>query len=630
MGRRAHGRLRARLLALLGMTVGVAAMTVGGTSAAASSDVAGSSGAAASPGAAASTSVLAEGEDADVDDFDYESLHVDYTLGRAEDGTSTLTVVETFVAVFPDSDQNHGMKRGIPEAFDDQPHWPRLVSITDENGDERPQETDTDDDEYVMISRADDYLHGRQTFTFTYELENVTREFLSDATNDFYWDVTPPYRQQPIGDFSVTVHVPEDLVDELNGNSECYWGPYGDETRCDITHDDEDGGVVFEAEVADLGLEDVTIAVGFDQGTFAMFDPSPLKSPFAIAQLVLVAPLGAVLGWCIMQRRRKLRDEPGRPTVIVEYAPPRLISAMEAAAFLNRANKGVAAEILAQAVDGSVRLVEEEGKRRSRPTFSAELIDMSDVSGTAKRVLNAMFGGSNAKPGARFTFDGKRNAKSRKLAKVVASAMKQQKRYRRQVPRAVRVGPLIVLTVAAVLVFALGIVSLLQWVDPMLPLLLILAAVVGGIAGALVLARSPLNAKGAELRDHLAGVKLFIRLAEADRIRMLQSPEGAERVPVDTDDPREMLRLYESLLPYAVIFGLEKKWAEHLAFYYPTDNSPNWYVGSGAFSAATFSQGVSSISVASAAATSSSSGVSGSGGGGSVGGGGGGGSAGGL
>ena len=46
-----------------------------------------------------------------VDDFAFATLDVDYTLGRTENGTSTLEVVERFVAVFPEFDQNHGMRR---------------------------------------------------------------------------------------------------------------------------------------------------------------------------------------------------------------------------------------------------------------------------------------------------------------------------------------------------------------------------------------------------------------------------------------------------------------------------------------------------------------------------------------
>ena len=75
----------------------------------------------------------------------------------------------------------------------------------------------------------------------------------------------------------------------------------------------------------------------------------------------------------------------------------------------------------------------------------------------------------------------------------------------------------------------------------------------------------------------IEGLREFIRLAEADRIRMLQSPSGAERVPaagavagaaapvVDRD---QVLRITERLLPYAVLFGQEREWSEELAALY--------------------------------------------------------------
>ena len=53
-----------------------------------------------------------------------------------------------------------------------------------------------------------------------------------------------------------------------------------------------------------------------------------------------------------------------------------------------------------------------------------------------------------------------------------------------------------------------------------------------------MVSRKPLTAAGAETRDHLQGLKEFIEWAEADRIRMLQSPQGAERVRIDPNDPR--------------------------------------------------------------------------------------------
>ena len=57
--------------------------------------------------------------------------------------------------------------------------------------------------------------------------------------------------------------------------------------------------------------------------------------------------------------------------------------------------------------------------------------------------------------------------------------------------------------------------------------------------------------------DHLWGMHDYIELAEKHRFAMLQSPEGAERATLGELD---VLKLYERLLPYAVLFGLEKQW----------------------------------------------------------------------
>jgi hypothetical protein len=64
--------------------------------------------------------------------------------------------------------------------------------------------------------------------------------------------------------------------------------------------------------------------------------------------------------------------------------------------------------------------------------------------------------------------------------------------------------------------------------------------------------------------DHLWGVHDFVKLVEKDRFAMLQSPAGALRTPLGE---LEVLKLYERLLPYAVLFGLEKQWMKELDLY---------------------------------------------------------------
>jgi hypothetical protein len=126
--------------------------------------------------------------------------------------------------------------------------------------------------------------------------------------------------------------------------------------------------------------------------------------------------------------------------------------------------------------------------------------------------------------------------------------------------------------------------------------------------------------KGFEAERKLLGLKLYIQVAEADRINFANAPAKTPE-------------LFEKLLPYAMIFGLEKKWAKEFENMYTTP--PSWYEGNtGAFSSLVFVQSISSMSavttqaIASSVPSSSSSswgGSSGSDGGGSSGGGGGGG-----
>ncbi len=139
----------------------------------------------------------------------------------------------------------------------------------------------------------------------------------------------------------------------------------------------------------------------------------------------------------------------------------------------------------------------------------------------------------------------------------------------------------------------------------------------------------PLTKKGLELHEYLLGLKEYISVAEEDRIKMLQSPQGAEkvRVKVGENDTAQLVKLYERVLPYAMLFGIEKGWTKQLGAYYETNGSqPDWYSGNTAFNAVVFTSTLSSFSSQSSSYSSSSSSSSGgSSGGGSSGGGGGGG-----
>lgn len=561
---------------------------------------------------------------AGVDDFSFESLDVEYQLGRAEDGTSTLTVVETFVALFPEFDQNRGMRRIIPDNYQGAPLHPELVSITDETGAPRAEETESEDGSYSMTSRADDYVHGRQTYVFTYTLENVTRYFADTGADEFYWDVNGVDWPQPFGRITARVIMPDDLTDARTGAQSCYVGYQGSTQTCPIA--DADGSVVAAAENVQP-YQTMTIAIGFEPETFIQFDPGFLSSPWGWLQSgTAVLGLGTAVVLAAVTRRRHLRDEPGRPVIIAEYTPPRGIDALESAVLLGRTTKAIPAEVLEQAVVGSIRIEEGPPRWFGGTKLKAVLVDPTLADGDGRMLLPGLF--PMGMPGEEFEFgrsDTRFSTTAQKVLKA-ASAELSSRGLRRKVPVSARAWPIAIAIVCDVLVLLFGIGALVRYVTPWVPILLIAAATLVTLLVAGMVSRKPLTAAGAETRDHLLGLKQFIEWAEADRIRMLQSPQGAERVYVDVSDPRVKLKLYETLLPYAVVFGQEKKWAEELAVLYGAGNSPSWYAGSSGFHAAAFSAGISNLSTS--ASSSSSSG--GSSGGGSAGGGGGGGGGGGV
>ncbi|KHK96455.1 hypothetical protein LK09_15760 [Microbacterium mangrovi] len=558
-----------------------------------------------------------------VDDFSFQSMDADYTLGREPDGTSTLRVVETFVADFPTSDQNHGMRRAIPDTYQGQPLQPHLVSITDGAGNPRPASVDQQGGTFTMTSRSPDYLHGAQTFVFTYTLRHVTAHFADTGDDEFYWDVNGFDWPQQFGRVTATLHLTPELAKARTGEQACYVGAQGSTNRCTI-----DGtGQATKASAAPVAPHNtMTLAVGFTAGTFVSFDTSPLATPWgwAVFGSVLVGLVAVVLA--LRSRRRWLRDAPGRGIVIPEYTPPPGVDALEGALLLAKQPKAVPAEILEQAIGGSIRLVETGRSFTGKPKLSAQLVDASRADADGRMVLDAMF-----RRGPEFEFGTQNSAFASAVTKITGAITKELKArgYFAPVPAGARAWPILLAILAGLAGLGFLLAALAASADPgwlifamalFVPIIVVIAVLVG---------RRPLTAQGVAAKDHLAGLKMFIEWAEEDRIRMLQSPQGAERVRVDASDPRQMLKLYEALLPYAVVFGQEREWAKHLAVYTAAAGAaPVWYYGlnGGGFDADAFSAGIATLS---AAATASSS-TGGAGGGGFAGGGGGGGGGGGV
>jgi uncharacterized membrane protein YgcG len=91
---------------------------------------------------------------------------------------------------------------------------------------------------------------------------------------------------------------------------------------------------------------------------------------------------------------------------------------------------------------------------------------------------------------------------------------------------------------------------------------MMVSAIIMVIVGSKVDIRSNL---GNKLYYKLEGLKMYIDTAEKHRIEF-------------HNDPKKFRGVFEKLLPYAMIFGLEKKWAKEFEDLYK-DTQPDWYRG---------------------------------------------------
>src|SRR6185312_15815657 len=172
---------------------------------------------------------------AGVQDFSFTSYSADYYLSRDAEGHSTLRTVETFVAKFPNVDQNRGIIRAIPNDYDGVPLHTSVASVTDEHGAPVHFEATESGGFTELALGTDDYVHGSQSYVITYTQQNVVRAFADTGDDELYWDTNGTGFSQPFGSVTARVHVDPAIVPFLMGNNACYRGAQGSTDRCEIT-----------------------------------------------------------------------------------------------------------------------------------------------------------------------------------------------------------------------------------------------------------------------------------------------------------------------------------------------------------------------------------------------------------
>jgi len=439
--------------------------------------------------------------------------------------------------------------------------------------------------------------------------------------DELYWDVNGDQWQQPFTAVTVVLHLPPDV--KQSGQPVCYTGSYGSTARdCLATASDQT--VVAKTLKPLAAGQTLTYVVGFDKGYFqpAAWYERWLEYQSTILKIAVPAVLiggGSLLYWW-----RRGRDASGRGIIVPQYEVPNNLKplAVGLLADFKVDNRDISAMIIDLAVRGYIKIIETKdikALQKDVVTHQLELrnADQTQLDSTEKLLMNSLF--DQHVVGDRIDLSALKHtlySTAERIRKLSADELTAAGYFRSNPLKAGRY-----LVLVAVLIFAMVYIvgSVFGWQ-------IIIGLISGGIIALLASYYMPARtAKGVAAEEHIKGLKLYLEVAEKDRLEKLQGPD-ADYAP-NAAEPVKTVQLFEKLLPFAMVLGVEERWAKQFEGLYT--QPPEWYTGhwssfSAYYLASSLNSGMSSA-INTAFSAPRSSGSSGFGGGGFSGGGGGGG-----
>jgi uncharacterized membrane protein YgcG len=555
-------------------------------------------------------------------DFTFTSFDADYYLSKDSEGRSTVSVTETLIAEFPDIDQNHGIERAIPTKYDNHPLDLSIKSVTNIGETSVPYSTYTSNDNTVLrIGSADSYVHGTQTYVIKYTMRDIT--ITQNGSQEFFWNVNGTQWQQPFGVVTARLHLDPSIASAFDQRAICYTGSQGSTAKdCEI-NTLEDGTITVLTTAPLQAAENLSVAIGFKADTFAAYVKPPVPTWVYLVAVIagifvlltqIVAPI-LLLRYAYKTWKAHGTDTKGRGTIIPEYSKPANRSMLENSVALHETivPTAISATFIDLAIRGYLTFTDKGTALLQSNVFELTIIKpVDDLTKDEKDILKLLFGSLDV--GSTASTKKYRPTASQEIPKIqtaVYNNMVAQNLFVENTAEAKKLKKWgLIFTIVSFFIF--GFISF-----------------VAGVITLIFASKMPARtASGTALRDHLLGNKLYMQVAETDRIQTLQSVTGAERV--NTADGNQVVKLYEKLLPLAVIFGIEKQWAKQFPVV-ASDYQPAWYTTNNGdvFNAALLGASLHSFSTTLAYSTFAAPSSGGSGGsgfsGGSSGGGGGGG-----
>lgn len=534
---------------------------------------------------------------------------------------SLATITETIKYNFG-SYPRHGIKRYIPIKTKDsnnKGHYYYEAKLLNVSADGKPVEVKKQRQGsylYLRIGDPDKTITGQHEYKITYTIGPVMEQGKDGA--GFAWDVIGDEWEVPIKSAQASVTYP----DGANVTSVlCYTGQSGStEKNCSVTTDKNSINLDINSELpAKAGATIYAVVKDFTFSNYLTLNNRPRSEYYPlVGYIVGIAAIG--LG-ALRRAKASIAHNSAKKnqTIIAQYDAPDGLSPGEVGHLIDNSSSMV--EITATLIDlarrGHLRIEQTKPKtllRKAEYTFT-KLSAKSKLQDYEKDLLDAIFAGKSnmelknvskttvpsAITKAKAAF--KKNLETKNYYLKAESKKDKSKLL-------LRLG-----LFSFAMVTTLNVLAIIAGVNGGYIVWSFITAFLGLVFGAAIAHKVRYSTSGYQEWAKVEGLKLFLSVAEKDRIKFHNAPKKTPN-------------LFNKLLPYAIALGVEKEWAkqfdgmdlEEATSWYrsPTHNFSAYYLAS------SLSSDFSS-SVASNFSPPSQSSSSGGGGGGFSGGGGGGG-----
>ena len=504
----------------------------------------------------------------------------------------SIFVTENIIYNFG-SNQKHGIFRDIPLTAVNGPQLNINVSgvsdnIRNEFG--QPYQYTTLIANNVLRIKIGDpnaFVTGIKNYIISYQVDNAIRTF--NDHDELYWNVTGNQWPVAIQSANASVILPDSSIS--NARMDCFTGPQGD-TQKNCTFNQVDSSVVRYSTTQSLNVNEgltlvLGIPLGYIQNTYVPPQQTYSSSNTSTSSNNFI--LGIFLGLFIIfifvlvislfaRRAAKIKPKPviprelrGRP-VVPEYNPPDNLSPIEIGTLLDgRVDvTDISSVIMDLAIRGYLKIRYTTQEIRFWPDKKDfELIKLKDgadlVHPADKIIFKLLF---KSRGSVKLSDLKEQKTDFQAQIKKIQEDTEQYLRDKGYFDRTAKDKSKKLKTYLWIATAILFIGTFLLTISPSWFGLIFIASFAGFVGAVIVIPimimrlANKLTPQGIAALGKILGFKEFLQLTDKDKLRLLNAPELRPET-------------FEKFLPYAMVLGVEDKWAQKFEGIYNT--IPDWY-----------------------------------------------------